>query len=32
MMFKIIHGLVDINKTLFFAKGDGRTRGAQRLF
>jgi hypothetical protein len=32
MMFKIINGLVDINKTLFFAKGDGRTRGAQRLF
>jgi hypothetical protein len=32
MMFKIIHVLVDINKTLFFAKGDGRTRSAQRLF
>jgi hypothetical protein len=30
-MFKIIHGLVNINKTLFFAKGDNRTR-RQRLF
>jgi len=32
MLYKIIHGLVDVNPGLFITKGDHRTRGSQRLY